>query len=251
MKMTPKPNFTPRAQQAINEAKKVARKYANEFVTLDHLFYGMVNLNAGILAEILFLLKIDQNSLKEKIESSFFNFDQTSFDMMMEPSFDQHFHLVLKVSASIANKLGHEYVGVEHILLALLKYEESNIPKYFNSFNASEDDIISEVRDYLHLGKEASGGYKSASPQRNKPKPVKEKKIQNLEKFATNLNVMAAQGKFDNIKARAKKYMRFPKSYAEEQKITQYCLEKPELVKQQLLKDWLKKSTAEKLLIFS
>ena len=159
MKMTPKPNFTPRAQQAINEAKKVARKYANEFVTLDHLFYGMVNLNAGILAEILFLLKIDQNSLKEKIESSFFNFDQTSFDMMMEPSFDQHFHLVLKVSASIANKLGHEYVGVEHILLALLKYEESNIPKYFNSFNASEDDIISEVRDYLHLGKEASGGY--------------------------------------------------------------------------------------------
>lgn len=199
MKMTPKPNFTPRAQQAINEAKKVARKYANEFVTLDHLFYGMVNLNAGILAEILFLLKIDQNSLKEKIESSFFNFDQTSFDMMMEPSFDQHFHLVLKVSASIANKLGHEYVGVEHILLALLKYEESNIPKYFNSFNASEDDIISEVRDYLHLGKEASGGYKSASPQRNKPKPVKEKKIQNLEKFATNLNVMAAQGKFDNI----------------------------------------------------
>ena len=69
MKMTPKPNFTPRAQQAINEAKKVAKRYANEYVTLDHLFFGMVNLNAGILAEILFLLRIDQNSLKEKIES--------------------------------------------------------------------------------------------------------------------------------------------------------------------------------------
>ena len=198
MKMTPKPNFTPRAQQAINEAKKVAKKYSNEFVTLDHLFYGMVNLNAGILAEILFLLRIDQNSLKEKIESSFFNFDQTSFDMI-EPAFDQHFHLVLKVSASIASKLGHEYVGVEHILLALLKYEESNIPKYFNSFNASEDDIISEVRDYLHLGKEASGVQKPSSPKRSKAKPSKEQKIQNLEKFATNLNILAAQGKFDNI----------------------------------------------------
>ena len=196
--MTPKPNFTPRAQQAINEAKKVAKKYSNEFVTLDHLFYGMVNLNAGILAEILFLLRIDQNSLKEKIESSFFNFDQTSFDMI-EPAFDQHFHLVLKVSASIASKLGHEYVGVEHILLALLKYEESNIPKYFNSFNASEDDIISEVRDYLHLGKEASGVQKPSSPKRSKAKPSKEQKIQNLEKFATNLNILAAQGKFDNI----------------------------------------------------
>ena len=78
MGMTQKPNFTPRAQQAINEAKKVAKKYANEYVTLDHLFFGMVNLNAGILAEILFLLKIEQNSLKEKIESSFFNFEETN-----------------------------------------------------------------------------------------------------------------------------------------------------------------------------
>ena len=78
MKMTPKPNFTPRAQQAINEAKKVARKYANEFVTLDHLFYGMVNLNAGILAEILFLLKIFK--ISEIIVSSFrfFIFCRTS-----------------------------------------------------------------------------------------------------------------------------------------------------------------------------
>ena len=72
MKMTPKPNFTPRAQQAINEAKKVAKKYFNEYITLDHLFFGMVNLNAGILSEILFLLQIDQIELKEKIEDALF-----------------------------------------------------------------------------------------------------------------------------------------------------------------------------------
>lgn len=68
MKMTPKPNFTPRAQQAINEAKKVAKKYNSEFVCIDHLFYGMVRLNAGILSEILYLLNIDQLALKDEIE---------------------------------------------------------------------------------------------------------------------------------------------------------------------------------------
>ena len=197
--MTPKPNFTPRAQQAINEAKKVAKKYANEYVTLDHLFFGMVNLNAGILAEILFLLKIEQNSLKEKIESSFFNFEETNLPEDTDPVFDQHFHLVLKVAASIADKLGHEYVGIEHILLALLKYEESNIPNYFRSFNASEDDIIMEVRDYLHLGKETPHPKQNTKPDRKKTATPKEAKIQNLEKFATNLNILAAQGKFDNI----------------------------------------------------
>jgi ATP-dependent Clp protease ATP-binding subunit ClpA len=58
MKMTPKPNFTPRAQQAINEAKKVAIKFKSPKVSLNHLFYGMLNLNAGILTEILFLLGV-------------------------------------------------------------------------------------------------------------------------------------------------------------------------------------------------
>ena len=72
MKMTPKPNFTPRAQQAISEAKRVATKFGNEFVSLEHLFYGMVNLNAGILSEILFLLQIDHNALKRDIERTFY-----------------------------------------------------------------------------------------------------------------------------------------------------------------------------------
>jgi len=204
MKMTPKPNFTPRAQQAINEAKKIALEYANEYVTLDHLFYGMVNLSAGILSEILFLLQIDHEELKLNIEDSFIDFGenqtQTFVPENLDPAYDDHFHLVLKVSASIADKLGHEYVGIEHMLLALLKYEESNIPKYFETFNASENDIIAEVREYLHLSKEHKPmPKKEKKPYFPKPNSIKEPKLQNLEKFATNLNALAEQGKFDNI----------------------------------------------------
>ena len=100
MKMTPKPNFTPRAQQAINEAKKVAQKYGNEYVTLDHLFFGMVSLNAGILSEILFLLQIDDEKLKEKIEKSLYIVSENESIQSFSPEdidsvYDEHFHLVL------------------------------------------------------------------------------------------------------------------------------------------------------------
>ena len=124
----------------------------------------MVNLNAGILSEILFLLQIDQMQLKEKIEDSLCNFRSRSIQCRLGrkfPVYDEHFHLVLKVAASISEKLGHEYVGIEHMLLALLKYEESNIPEYFESFNATENDIIAEVREYLHLSKEHKPNTKS------------------------------------------------------------------------------------------
>ena len=207
MKMTPKPNFTPRAQQAINEAKRAATKFGNEDVSLEHLFYGMVNLNAGILSEILFLLQIDHTLLKEEIERSFYEVGQVNIESFIpedfSPEFDEHFHLVLKVSSSISEKLGHEYVGVEHMLLALLKYEYSSIPIFFNQFNAKEDDIISEVREYLYLSGEDNNSTKDKPSARksikNRTQSLKEVKLQNLEKFSTNLNELAREGKFDNI----------------------------------------------------
>ena len=201
MKMIPKPNFTPRAQQAINESKKIAQQYGSEYVTLEHLFYGMVNLKAGILSEILFLLQIDQQDLLSKVEDSFFDFEtdepQTFSPIDHDPVYDEHYHLVLKVSASISEKLGHEYVGIEHMVLALLKYEESSIPGFFKSFNATENDIISEIREYLHISKEPSKP--SFRERRPAAPPIQDTKLQNLEKFATNLNSKAQQGKFDNI----------------------------------------------------
>ena len=201
MKMTPKPNFTPRAQQAINEAKKVAKKYNSELVNLEHLFYGMVKLSAGILSEILFLLNIDQFVLKHNIEKSFkdeISKLEFSSEINEDPVYDENFHLILKVAASISEKLGHEYVGLEHILLALLKFEGSTIPNFFESFRASTDDIIAEVREYLHLSKENKVPNKTEKPIPQKAKP-KDNNLQNLEKHASNLNTLASQGKFDNI----------------------------------------------------
>lgn len=198
MKMIPKPNFTPRAQQAINEAKKVAEKYNTQFISPEHLFYGMVKLSAGILSEILFLLNIDKNLIQKKIEDSFEEQSMRMESYSDDTVYDEDFHLILKVAASISDKLEHEYVGLEHILLALLKFENSSIPEYFKSFDATEEDVISEVREYLHLSKD-NKTYPKVSAPRAAPPKAKDSSLQNLEKHASNLNALAAQGKFDNI----------------------------------------------------
>ena len=200
MRMTPKPNFTPRAQQAINEAKKIAKRYGNEYVEIRHLFYGMVKLNAGILSEIIYLLGINQGFLLNEVENSISIQQGISIDPNnIEPAFDEHFHLALKVASSISDKLGHEYVGVEHILLALLKYEESPVPEFFRLFNISEEDVISEVREYLHLSKENIAQDRVTERKEKKNSVPKEPSSPTLEKFASNLNLLASQGKFDNI----------------------------------------------------
>lgn len=202
MIMKPKPNFTPRAQQAINEAKKAAKVYLSRTVSLEHLFYGMVKLSAGILSEILFLLNVDQHSLIKEISDSLEKQaidDYSSGDYNEEdedPVYDEHFHMVLKVAASISFKLGHEYVGLEHILLALLKYEDSPVPFYFKLFNSSEEDVITEVREYLHISNERPQETREPSPNITINSP---QLPQTLEKFAVNFNERANKGKLDNI----------------------------------------------------
>ena len=147
--MTPRPNFTPRAQQAINKAKSTAEVYYHKEVTLEHLFYGMIQLNAGILSEILFLLNIDRIQIKSQLEENFIQMPSVD-ELDTQPEYDEHFHLVLKVAASISDKLEHEYVGIEHILLALLKYEESSIPFYFSLHNKNEVRLIYLLIYLLH-----------------------------------------------------------------------------------------------------
>lgn len=202
MTMKQKPNFTPRAQQAINESKKAAQTYLSNTVNLEHLFFGMVKLSAGILSEILFLLNIDQQMLKLEIIESFerqIREDDISDykEIDEDPIYDEHFHMVLKVAASISDKLGHEYVGLEHILLALLKYEDSPVPFYFKIFNSSEEDVIAEVREYLHISSERAPEVHQAPP---KPAPsLQNPSLSTLEKFGVNFFEKAKQGKFDNI----------------------------------------------------
>jgi ATP-dependent Clp protease ATP-binding subunit ClpC len=199
--MTPKPNFTPRAQQAINEAKKVAIKFKSPKVSLNHLFYGMLNLNAGILTEILFLLGVEQSYLKEFVEESLV-LDQSEEDFFIEyslPDYDEHFTLVLKVACSISEKLGHEYIGVEHILLSLMKYEESDVPSFFRKIGIQEEDIITEVREYLHLSKTIPSKDEAIKAKSEQVKKETASKSSTLDKYATNLNVLAINKKIDKI----------------------------------------------------
>ena len=197
MSMKQKPNFTPRAQQAISQAKKVAEKHNSPIITLEHLFYGMLKLSAGIVHEILYLLGVDQEIIKNEIER---NLDTVNIgDREIDLVYDEHFHLVLKVSATVSEKLGHEYVGLEHMLLALLKYKPSPAGRYFNSLGLEEEDIIEEVRNYLHFTKLGPSDMIRDKQLFPPPQKIKEHSTASLDKFAVNYNVLAMQGKFDLI----------------------------------------------------
>ena len=67
------------------------------------------------------------------------------------PSYGVKFTQVLEIAALISKNFNHDYVGIEHILLAMLKHDNSPISKYFETLNIPEDLIIEEIKNYFQL----------------------------------------------------------------------------------------------------
>ena len=64
------PNFTPRAQRAINIAKQQAKEFRSESVSLEHLFLGILSLKAGVVHEVLIEVGANPIALMNTISSA-------------------------------------------------------------------------------------------------------------------------------------------------------------------------------------
>lgn len=211
-----KPNFTPRAQRAIEMSKKIAGDLNQEKVTLEHLFLGILQLKAGVVHEVLISVGLDPsvliNSVSEKINSK-------KTLQKSNPRFDRKFKQVLEISNLISKNFGHDYVGIEHILLAMLKYENSPINQYFAEINIPQDLIIEEIKNYFKLSISPGPIFFSTreldneminpfqelqnlANQQATKKSQKQGQPSLLEKYTTNLNQLAVEGKLDKIVGR-------------------------------------------------
>jgi len=217
--MDSKPNFTPRAQRAIKRAKEQAKELSHRTVTLEHLFLGILSLNAGITHELLISLGIDIDSFVRAIKKRLKK-GKDSIDGKTKFKYSAGIKNVLQIAMTLSNRFNHEYVGLEHILLAMLKYDDSPINKYFAMLGIPQDVIIEQIQQYFQLsqdfsqnmphspwsseeeqGNEDPGIFGSPPPPQIRPSRKKESGA--LEKYGTNFNDLAIAGKFDKIVGRS------------------------------------------------
>lgn len=205
MEMDHKPNFTPRAQRAIEIAKKAAKDMGSKAVSLEHLFLGVLHLKAGVIHEVLLGVGISPAHLITSI-SDRIREQSVKNRLGPAPEFDPKFKQVLEISSLISKNFGHDYVGIEHMLLAMLKYDGSPINEYFKLLGIPEDLIIEQIKNYFQLEVSESpstGGFHpfaAAPPDRAETaRPSKPRRQATLEKYGVNYVQKALDDKFDDI----------------------------------------------------
>src|SRR5690606_21401485 len=112
--------FTPRARKVVMAAQQEARSANNASITPVHLILGLVGEPEGVAAVAIQAQEVTLDTVRERALAVLPKAEEEVPDLI---PYDPDARKVLELTFRQALRLGHEYVGTEHILLALSEHE--------------------------------------------------------------------------------------------------------------------------------
>src|ERR1022692_3005994 len=116
-------NFTPRAQQVLAFARTEADRLDHNFVSAEHLLLGLLKLGQGVAVNVLVKRGVSLELAREKVEQLVCKGTEPKAEGNIP--YTPQLKKALALGAREANALNHTYVGTEHLLLGLMRDEDS------------------------------------------------------------------------------------------------------------------------------
>ncbi len=143
--------FTPRARDAVVAAQNAAHQAGNNEITPDHLILGVLSDPEALVTKLLRNQRIDPESLRAAI-----TLPGRSESIPARIPFGGTARKVLELTFREALRLGHNYIGTEHILLALLELEDGSGPLHQAGADKDRAEAdLATVLDSLKAGRKS------------------------------------------------------------------------------------------------
>ncbi len=184
--------FTERARRVIILAQDEAKRLNHSAVGTEHILLGIVREGEGVASKVLESLHISPERIRAEIESAIGRGDRTPFE---EVAFTPRAKKVLELALDEARRLGHNYIGTEHLLLGLIREGEGVAARVLEAMGADLERVRAQVV-YL-LGEEGTSTYTRPSS-----------KTPTLDEFGRDLTRMAREGKLDPVIGREREIER-------------------------------------------
>jgi len=184
--------FTERARRVIILAQDEAKRLNHSAVGTEHILLGIVREGEGVASKVLESLHISPERIRAEIESAIGRGDRTPYE---EVTFTPRAKKVLELALDEARRLGHNYIGTEHLLLGLIREGEGVAARVLEAMGADLERVRAQVV-YL-LGEEGTSTYTRPSS-----------KTPTLDEFGRDLTKMAREGKLDPVIGREREIER-------------------------------------------
>ena len=202
-------NFTPRTQEVLSLAKKLAAKFSHTEVLSEHVLLSFVKVDSFLLPYIEFKLGVSFYSLEQTLIQALKSLEAN--DLIDEQiKFSEEVQSFIDYSYNLSSSRQHSYISVEHLLYAMLNDIQCSAVDYFIACNI---DVL-KIQDTLDevLSKEVLTENNSLDYSVNQEGPISQTQSgsqtgQMLETYGVNLNELAKEGEFNFI-APNPKYIR-------------------------------------------
>lgn len=186
--------LTKRAKKIVNElSKEEAKKVNSDTVNSEHVFLALLSEQDSVAIKIILNLAVDIDKMRDDIQKFAY----------ANPNRDNNLQTIIDASMNEAKNLKHNYVGTEHILLAILK-TESSLNSIFNAYKLTYKGVKNEINRLLNVTQPTQA--ESTKKTYESKKEQKTKLF--IEEYARDLTDMAKNAKLDPVIGRETEIMR-------------------------------------------
>ncbi|TJY38897.1 ATP-dependent Clp protease ATP-binding subunit [Cohnella pontilimi] len=187
--------FTERAQKVLALAQEEAVRLGHNNIGTEHILLGLIREGESIAAKALIALGLGLEKIQDEVESLIGRGQEQPTNIAYTPRAKK----VIELSMDEARKLGHTYVGTEHILLGLIREGEGVAARVLNNLGISLNKARQQVLQLLGSNESVQSNHGGPSANVNTP---------TLDGLARDLTASAKDGNIDPVIGRAKEIER-------------------------------------------
>ena len=187
--------FTQRARRVLSLAHQEAERMKHDHIGTEHLLLGLIQEEGGVAGRVLRDLGMETDRVNEIVERLSDSGTYRGGKIDLAPGTQQ----VLEYAIEEARRMGHHYIGTEHLLLGLVRYGDGVAMDVLRKLGITPEQIRRQTRRVLQESSSApaaSGGAKAAAQrQEQQARP----KTPLVDQLAVDLTSLAEEGKLDPV----------------------------------------------------
>jgi len=189
--------FTKRARRVLTYAQEEATRLSHNYIGTEHILLGLIREEEGLAAKVLRDLGVDQARVRRVVEDIVGRGQAPAGTRL---SLTPRTKRVIELAVDEARRMGHHYIGTEHLLLGLVREGDGIAVNVLKSLNVSPDKVRAQLQRAV-MEQAPAGGQAPEKKRTDSKTPL-------LDQLATDLTAQAEEGKLDPVIGRQKEIER-------------------------------------------
>ncbi len=178
--------FTEQAQEALASSQELVRQYRQSQWAVEHILLALLQQEKGLVGDVLRELRADVEAVRKQVVAVLERMPKLAYETPQTQIYGTpEVAQLLQSAGAEADRLKDEFIGTEHLLIAMIREEKWEAAAILKRFGVNQEKVFQALQ-------KLRGGHRVNDARA-------ESKYRSLEKYGRDLTEMARQGKLDPV----------------------------------------------------